>query len=158
MKSVDPELAVLSSELERLDYVVVQHGDYICVRLPLISSVRIHHTVDGRFRFVPQVGPFSRSKGLFISSGISAAAVTAAAFTIGFAPLTFVLGFLGVLALGHDVCRFAITEGCLTRLQQLIAARGVRWPLTASQRPLVADSAQYTFLEQRAVDKSPIGR
>ncbi|HJP61499.1 MAG TPA: hypothetical protein VJ865_15935, partial [Gemmatimonadaceae bacterium] len=122
MKSLDPELAVLSNDLEKLDYVVVNHGDFICVRLPLISSVRIHHT-DGRFRFVPQVGPFRRSTGLFVTSGISVAVVAAAALTIGLAPLTFVLGFLGVVGVGHDACRFAVTEGCLTRLQQLIAAR-----------------------------------
>ena len=157
MKSLDPELAVLSNDLKRLDYVVVQHGDYICVRLPLISSVRIHHT-NGNFQFVPQTGPFKRSTGLFFTSGISAGAVGAAALMIGLAPVTFVLGFLGVVALAHDACRFAVTEGCLTRLQQLIAARGIRAPLTTSQRPLLGDSPQYTFLDQRAVDKTPIGR
>ena len=157
MKSLDPELAVLSNDLEKLDYVVVNHGDFICVRLPLISSVRIHHT-DGRFRFVPQVGPFRRSTGLFVTSGISVAVVAAAALTIGLAPLTFVLGFLGVVGVGHDACRFAVTEGCLTRLQQLIAARGIRSPLSTAQRPLLGESAQFTYLDQRAVDTTPVSR
>jgi hypothetical protein len=157
MTSLDPELAVLSDDLEKLDYVVVNHGDFICVRLPLISSVRIHHS-DERFRFVPQVGPFNRSTGLFVTSGISVAVVAAAALTIGLAPLTFVLGFLGVVAVAHDACRFAVTEGCLTRLQQLIATRGVRSPLSTSQRPLLGESAQYTFLDQRAVDTTPVSR
>ncbi|HJQ09519.1 MAG TPA: hypothetical protein VJ840_00680 [Gemmatimonadaceae bacterium] len=156
MKSLDPELAGLSNDLKRLDYVVVHHGDYICVRLPLICSVRIHHSHEGNFHFVPQVGPFTRSKGLFVTSGISAAVVAAAATTIGLAPLTFVLGFLGIVALGHDACRFAVTEGCLTRLQQLIAARGIRAPLTSSQRPLLGDSMQYTFLDQRAAETTPV--
>lgn len=157
MASLDPELAVLSSDLEKLDYVVVNHGEYICVRLPLISSVRIHHT-DGHFRFVPQVGPFNRSTGLFVTTGISVAGVAAAALMVGLTPLTFVLGFLGVVAVGHDACRFAITEGCLTRLQQLIAARGIRSPLSTAQRPLIGESAQYTYLDQRAVDTTPVSR
>jgi hypothetical protein len=157
MKSLDSELAFLSSDLEKLDYVVVNHGDFICVRLPLISSVRIHHT-GGHFRFVPQVGPFNRSTGLFMTSGISVAAVTAAAVMVGLTPLTFVLGFLGVVAVAHDACRFAITEGCLTRLQQLIAARGMRSPLSTAQRPLLGESAQYTYLDQAAVETTPVSR
>jgi hypothetical protein len=39
VKSLDGEMEVLSTELERLDYVLAQHGDYFCVRLPLLASV-----------------------------------------------------------------------------------------------------------------------
>lgn len=120
---LDPELLTLRSRLEQLDYVVVPHGDHICVRLPLISSVRIRHS-DGRFRFTPQFGPFRRSGGLLFTSGVSAAAVAGAAFAVGLAPLTLVVGFLGVIGLAHDACRFVVTEGCLTRLQNIIAASG----------------------------------
>ena len=157
MKSLDPELAQLSNDLERLDYVVVNHGDYICVRLPLISSVRIHHDAD-RFHFVPMIGPFHRSGGLFVTSGISVGAVGATAAMVGLAPLTLVVGFVGLVAIAHDACRFAIIEGCLTRLQQLIAARPARTPLTATHRPLIGESAQYTFLDQRVVDTTPVNR
>jgi hypothetical protein len=121
--SLDPALIALRSELEHLDNVVVSHGDHICVRLPLISSVEIHHS-GNRFRFTPQFGPFKRSGGLLFTSGISAAAVTASALYAGLSPLTLVVGFLGVIALAHDACRFVITEGCLTRLQNIIAASG----------------------------------
>lgn len=158
MKSLDPELTVLSNELQQLDYVVVHHGDYICVRAPLISSVRIRHQPDGRFRFEPLIGPFRRATGLWITSGVSTAAVGGAAAIFGFVPLTFVLGFLGVVALAHDACRFVITEGLLTRMQQLIAARGVRAPLTTSQRPLIGEPAQYTFLDQRVADTTAFKR
>ena len=119
-KPLDPALLTLRSELEHLDYVVVPHGDHICVRLPLISSVRIRHHGD-RFRFTPQFGPFRRSGGLLLTSGVSAAAVAGSAFTFGLDPTTVVVGFLGVIALAHDACRFIITEGALTRLQQIIA-------------------------------------
>lgn len=124
---LDPELLTLCSRLEQLDYVVVPHGDHICVRLPLISSIRIRHN-GGRFRFTPQFGPFRRSGGLLFTSGVSAAAVAGTAFVVGLAPLTLVVGFLGVIALAHDACRFVITEGCLTRLQNIIAT-------SASLRP-----------------------
>lgn len=120
---LDESLLTLRSELEQLDYVVVPHGDHICVRLPLISSVRIRRE-DNRFRFTPQFGPFRRSGGLLFTSGASAAAVAGTAFAVGLAPLTLVVGFLGVIALAHDACRFVITEGCLTRLQNIIAASG----------------------------------
>lgn len=133
VQSLDPALLTLRSELERLDYVVVRHGDHICVRLPLISSVRIRHT-DDRFRFTPQFGPFRRSGGLLFTSGVSAAAVAGAAFAVGLAPLTLVVGFLGVIALAHDACRFVITEGCLTRLQNIIAASGS--PEATTQRAI----------------------
>jgi hypothetical protein len=119
--TLDPALVTLRARLEQLDYVVVPHGDHICVRLPLISSVRIRHNAN-RFRFTPQFGPFRRSGGLLFTSGVSAAAVTGAALAVGLAPLTLIVGFLGVIGLAHDACRFVITEGCLTRLQNIIAA------------------------------------
>ena len=123
--ALDAALVSLRSELEQLDYVVVPHGDHICVRLPLLSSVRIRHDGD-RFRFTSQFGPLRRSGGLLVTSGVSAAAVAGAAFAVGLAPLTLVVGFLGVIALAHDACRFVITEGCLTRLQSIIAAGYLR--------------------------------
>jgi len=158
MKSLDPELTVLSNDLQHMDYVVVHHGDYICVRLPLISSVRVRHHADGHFRFEPLTGPFKRATGLWITSGVSTAAVGAAATIFGLVPLTFVFGFLGVVALAHDACRFIITEGLLTRMQQLIAARGVRGQVTTSQRQLIGEPAQYTFLDQRAADTTAFKR
>ncbi|MFL5467965.1 MAG: hypothetical protein ACJ79N_12920 [Gemmatimonadaceae bacterium] len=124
MQTRDRELDQLSAELKRLDYVVVEHGEWICVRLPLLASVVIRHS-DGRFRFVPQFGPFRRSGGLLFTSGVSAAAVGGTVFALGAAPLTFLVGFLGIVALAHDACRFVLTEGCLTRLQQLITSRRV---------------------------------
>src|SRR5688572_24696584 len=119
--TLDPALVALRSELEHFDYVVVPHGDHICVRLPLISSVRIRHN-GNRFRFTPQFGPFRRGGGLLFTSGPSPAAVAGTALAVGLAPLTLIVGFLGVIALAHDACRFVITEGCLTRLQNIIAA------------------------------------
>src|SRR5688500_19290411 len=88
--ALDPALLTLRAELEHLDYVVVPHGDHICVRLPLISSVRIRHNGE-RFRFTPQFGPFRRSGGLLFTSGVSAAAVAASALYMGLSPVPLVV-------------------------------------------------------------------
>lgn len=118
----DPVLDALRAELERLGYVVVPHGaGGICVRLPLVASVRIRRDDGGRFRFTPKFGPFGRSGGLLFTTAASAAVVGGTAVAAGVAaPLTLVAAFLGVTALAHDACRFILTEGCLTRLQQVI--------------------------------------
>lgn len=162
MKTLDADLDLLRDELVRLDYVVVHHGDHICVRLPLVSSVIIRHA-DGRFRFVPQFGPFRRSGGLLFTSGVSAAAVAAAALAFGAAPLTLVVGFLGMVALAHDACRFILTEGCLTRLQQLIASSGIlssrsRVPAlgtSVGERPALVEGSPLTIFDQRVADQAP---
>lgn len=162
MQTLDADLDLLRDELERLDYVVVHHGDHICVRLPLISSVVIRHA-EGRFRFVPQFGPFRRSGGLLFTSGVSATAVGGAALAFGIAPLTLVVGFLGMVALAHDACRFVLTEGCLTRLQQLIASSGVlssrsRAPalgMSSGERPALAERSPSTVIDHRVADQAP---
>ncbi len=117
MSHLDPVLVELSQELDRLGYKVVPHGDHLCVRLPLFASVRIRF--DGeRYRFTPQFGPFGRSGGLLVTSAVAATAVGGLALAVGAAAPTLIAGFLGVVALAHDACRFVITEGALTRLQQ----------------------------------------
>lgn len=121
MKSLDPVLVELNDELDRLGYKVVSHGDHICVRLPLFASVRVR-LADGRFRFSPQFGPFGRTGGLLFTSAVTAAAVGAAAIAAGVSALTILVGFIGMVALAHDACRFVITEGALTRLQQLASS------------------------------------
>jgi hypothetical protein len=162
VNSLDADLELLRTELQRLDYVVVKHGDHICVRLPLVSSVRIRHT-EGRYRFVPQFGPFRRSGALLLTSGVSAAAVGAAALAFGAAPLTLLVGFLGVIALAHDACRFILTEGCLTRLQQLISSSDAlssrsqvaALGMPSGQRPFLGERSPSTILDSRVADQSP---
>jgi hypothetical protein len=119
---LDPSLTQLNEDLLRLGYKVVPHGDHLCVRLPLFASVRVRHE-DGRFRFLPQFGPFGRSGGLLITSIVSAAAVGGVAVAAGMSALTILVGFIGVIALAHDACRFVITEGALTRLQHLASTK-----------------------------------
>jgi hypothetical protein len=116
---VDTLLLELRQTLDRLGYVVVSHGDHLCIRLPLAASVRVYSS-QGQVRLVPQFGPFSRTGGLLTTSAGASAVVGATVFTLGVTPLAFLAGFLGVVAVAHDACRFVLTESCVTRLQQLI--------------------------------------
>jgi hypothetical protein len=76
------------------------------------------------------------------------------------------VAFLGVVALAHDACRFILTEGCLTRLQQLIASSGAlssrsRAPLlgtAAAQIPALSERSPASVLDQRVADQSPVVR
>ncbi len=123
MDSLDSMLAAMRADLERLGYTVVPHGDCICIRLPLASSVRVYRT-DAGFRFRPKFGPFGRTAGAMFTSGVTGGGVILAALTGVSVPVTIGVAFLGVMALIHDGCRFVVTEGCLNRLQALITFRG----------------------------------
>ena len=89
-----PELAAFRVDLEDLGYVVVPHGDHLCVRLPQ-----------------------------FALTGVGALSLGAA--------------FVGVMLAARDVGRYVVTEGCITRLQLLWAARsGPPLPASAPTRTL----------------------
>ena len=116
---MDNALTELRQTLDRLGYVVVPHGDHLCVRLPLGASVRIYAS-SGRVRLVPRFGPFGRMTGVLTTSAVGVAALAGALVTLGLGPVALVAGFLGVVGLAHDGYRFVLTESCATRLQQLL--------------------------------------
>jgi len=116
---VPARLAPVEEKLHQMGYVVVPHGSDLCVRLPLLCSVRLRQE-EGRIRLIPKFGPFSRSSGLLTTAGVSTAAVAGTALAVGLAPVTVIVAFAGIAALSIEACRFVVTEGCLTRLQNLI--------------------------------------
>jgi hypothetical protein len=73
--------------------------------------------------------------------------------------VALLVAFLGMVGLAHDACRFVLTEGCLTRLQQLIASSGTlssrsRVPgLDSGQRPALSERSPATVLDQPVVDQ-----
>lgn len=115
---MDRVLTELRTTLDRMGYVVVPHGDHLCVRLALAASVRIYSS-DGRIRLEPRSGPFGRTSGIVGTSVVGTGVVAAAAFAAS-GPVAFVAAFVGIVALAHDACRFVLTEGCMTRVQQLV--------------------------------------
>ena len=115
-------LLPLEQKLQRLGYVTVQHGPELCVRLPLLCSVRVREN-GGRLTFIPKFGPFGRSGSLLLTIGATLAVVGGVALTAGLGAAAVIAAFAGIAALTVEACRFVVTEGCLTRLQQL-ADRG----------------------------------
>ena len=116
------ELTELRQTLERLGYVVVPHGDHLCVRLPLAASVRVYSS-NGRLRLVSRFGPFGRMTAVLATAAVGVAGLAGALATLGLGTGAFVVGFLAVTGLAHDGYRFVLTESCVTRLQQLLIDR-----------------------------------
>ena len=116
---MDNVLTELRQTLDRLGYVVVPHGDHLCVRLPLAASVRVYSS-NGRLRLVSRFGPFGRMTGVLATAAVGVGVVVGALATVGLGAVALVAGFLGVVGLAHDGYRFVLTESCTTRLQQLL--------------------------------------
>ncbi len=112
-------LTEIRQRLDRLGYVVVPHGDHLCVRLPLAASVRVYST-NGRLRLVSRFGPFGRMTGVLATAAVGVAALAGALAMFGPGAVALVVGFLAVTGLAHDGYRFVLTESCTTRLQQLL--------------------------------------
>jgi hypothetical protein len=130
-----PELAAFSAELEELGYVVVPHGDHLCVRLPQFASVRVKLRPDG-LQFVPQFGPLRRDHSSALTLGGASAVVAAALALTGVGAVALGAAFIGAMLAARDVGRYIVTEGCVTRLQLLWTARS-----SAGARPPVVGGA-----------------
>jgi hypothetical protein len=124
-----PELAAFRADLEELGYVVVPHGDHLCVRLPQFASVRVKLR-DGGVQFVAQFGPLRRHHSSALTLGGASAAVAAALVLTGVGAVALGAAFIGAMLAARDVGRYIVTEGCVTRLQLLWTARA-----TAAVRP-----------------------
>src|SRR5919108_973781 len=129
-----PELAAFRADLEALGYVVVPHGDHLCVRLPQFASVRVRLR-DGRLQFVAQFGPLRRQYSSALTLGGTSALVVGLLVLTGVGPLAFGAAFVGVMLAARDIARYVATEGCLTRLQLLWTTRSPT-PSRASAIPL----------------------
>jgi hypothetical protein len=137
-----PELAAFRADLQELGYVVVPHGDHLCVRLPQFASVRVRLR-DGALQFVPQFGPLRRQHSSALTLGGASAAVVGALALTGVGALALGAAFVGVMLAARDVGRYVVTEGCVTRLQLLWAARSAAAVRAPSQaRPLGVGTAR----------------
>src|SRR5688572_1999512 len=127
-----PELAAFRADLEQLGYVVVPHGDHLCVRLPQFASVRVRLR-DGALQFVPQFGPLRRQHSSALTLGGASAVVVGALALTGVGALAIGAAFVGVMLAARDVGRYVVTEGCITRIQLLWAARSAAAARAPSQ-------------------------
>src|SRR3954468_5632881 len=109
-----PELLAFQARLEAGGLVVARHADHICVRLPLLCSVRVRY--DGeRIVYEPRIGAVSRTAATVSTFGIATAAVVGFAATAAALPTVVTVGTLGVLAVGYDVLRYLVIEGAMNR-------------------------------------------
>jgi hypothetical protein len=140
--SLVPELAAFRADLEDLGYVVVPHGDHLCVRLPQFASVRVRLR-DGTLQFVPQFGPLRRQHSSALTLGGASVVVVGALALTGIGALSVGAAFVGLMLAARDVGRYVVTEGCITRLQLLWAARsGEMVRVAPAARPLGTDSTR----------------
>jgi hypothetical protein len=131
----DPEIAALRTDLERVGAVVAPHSDHLCVRLPLFAAVRVR-VQDGNLRCDPIFGPLPRTTDLLLTMTGLTALVGGLFYTGGPTPAALTIGFAGLMAGVAQVCRFVLTESCITRVQMLWAARvGERRDLPSIQSP-----------------------
>jgi hypothetical protein len=119
----DPDIAALRTDLERLGVVVAPHRDHLCVRLPLFASVRVRVDNDGRLKCEPMFGPLPRTHALLFSTTLLTAAAVALLYFTGLSPLSLGAAFLSIMSGLASVCRFVLTENCVTRVQMLWTAR-----------------------------------
>lgn len=137
-RPLDPALAALRAELERAGNVVVPHGDHICVRLPMLASVRVY--VDGdRLRLDPQLGPFRRAHALALTLITATVAGVGGFLIMGVDPAAFAVAFAGVGAMFADLSRVVLTESCMTRVQ-LAWSTSVAPRLTAGEGPKAVEA------------------
>jgi hypothetical protein len=119
----DPEIVALRTELEQLGLVVAPHSDHLCVRLPLFASVRVRLDGAGRLRCEPMFGPLARSRAVMLNTMATALVAGGFFYETGASALALTVAFLGLLSAAGTVCRFVLTESCVTRVQLLWAAR-----------------------------------
>jgi len=112
-----PALSEFRAELERLGFVVVCHGDYICIRLPLVASVRVRLN-GAQLHFEPRFGMFSRGTSLVITPTVAMLAVAGVA-SVASVPTAIVVATAGTFTVLYDLARLVMTEGAMTRLQLL---------------------------------------
>lgn len=136
-----PELAAFRAELEELGYIVVPHGDHLCIRLPQFASVRVKLRPDG-LQFIPQFGPLRRDHSSTLTLGGASAAVAAALALTGVGAIALGAAFIGAMLAARDVGRYIVTEGCITRLQLLWTAHasaGAQLPVAGGTLGTAAD-------------------
>ena len=149
--SLHPELLRFGRELEAVGVVAAVHADHLCVRLPLLASVRVRY--DGeRLSLEPRFGAVSRGVAVFGSFGTVTALIVGLTATGTALPALVAVGAVGTLAAAYDVMRFVVTEGAITRVTTLWAL-----PRDTGERDLLSSGAAAP-LDARERERSPVSR
>jgi hypothetical protein len=117
-----PELVSFQRRLEASGTVVAVRADHLCVRLPLLVSLRVRY--DGqRLAFDPRFGTVSRMTGTIATFGAVNVAVVASALAGIALPAVVAVCTVGVLAAVYEGLRYVVTESAITRVALLWGAR-----------------------------------
>lgn len=123
--ALSPELTRFASRLEAAGIVTAAHADHLCVRLPLLASVRVRY--DGaRLSLEPRFGAVSRTVATMSTLGSVSALLVGMTLSGIAVPALVAIGGLGALAGAYDVMRFVVTENAITRVTMLWAGTGER--------------------------------
>lgn len=155
----DPDLAALRTELERLGHVVAPHGDHICVRLPMFTSVRVRNE-GGRLSCQPLFGPVPRNRAFALSLAALTGVVGGLFYGTGISPAALTVAFGGAMAGLLTACRFVLTETCVQRVQTLWAASRARAELPRGVAPdnaLGPATLEWTPEQQRSAVRGQAG-
>lgn len=118
--ALHPELTGFATRLEAAGIVAAVHADHLCVRLPLLASVRVRY--DGaRLAFEPRFGAVSRTVATMSTLGSVSALLVGMTLSGIAVPALVAVGGLGALAGAYDVMRFVVTESAITRVTMLWA-------------------------------------
>jgi hypothetical protein len=151
--SLHPDLVRFARRLDTAGVITAEHSDHLCVRLPLLASVRVRY--DGvRLALEPRFGVASRNQATISTFASVIAAILGMAFSGVSVPALVTAGTLGVLASAYDLMRYVITEGAITRVTALWTAPESREIAPAlgegPAMPLHAAPAQETLRVPRA--------
>jgi len=153
--TLHPELVSFQRRLEAVGTVAAVHADHLCVRLPLLASVRVRYDGD-RLTFDPRFGASSRTMAS-VSALIGSTAVVAALIGWG-VDLPFIVGagILGVLGAVYDTMRYVVTESAMTRVVLLWAGSsptaGVGAIGSGPPSPVHADAPRETIAARLHVE------
>jgi hypothetical protein len=122
MMALHAELSEFQRRLESSGAVVAAHADHLCVRLPMLISLRVRY--DGeRLSFDLRYGIVSRAvatTGVLVAANavIVGAVVTGAAL-----PVVVAVSAIGVLAGVYETMRYVVTESAISRVALLWGTR-----------------------------------
>jgi hypothetical protein len=113
-----PELLEFQRRLEAVGIVTALHADHVCVRLPLLTSVRVRY--DGtRLTFDARSGAVGRTRGTAATFIASIAAITPSIATGAAQSHLVGIAAFALLAGVFDAIRYVITESAITRVTTL---------------------------------------
>lgn len=119
--TLHPDLLDFQRRLDAVGVVAAVHSDHVCVRLPLLTSVRVRY--DGaRLAFEPRFGAATRGLATMSTFFAATAGVCALVFNGVALPYVVGIGVLGTLGAVFDAMRYVVTESAVTRVALLWSA------------------------------------